>query len=254
MTDTHTHLYFQDFHHELPDIIEKCREAGVMHLVLPNVDESTIPLMKEMHADYPEITSMAIGLHPTEVKEDREKVMEKINEELMTGEYVAVGEIGIDLYWDQTFRNEQIEVFENQLRLADKFGLPVIIHCREALKEVLESIEKVHPSVPLIFHSFTGSKDDVKEIRKICDPYFGINGVVTYKNASSLREALPEIGIERIVLETDSPYLTPVPHRGKQNNSSYLVHIKDKVAETLNLDPRSVETQTDENARSIFGI
>ena len=254
MIDSHTHLYFPEFHEGIADVINLSVSSGVSHFILPNVDEESLPQMKDFHSRYPAVTSMAIGLHPTEVKEDWGRVMETFHEDLKTGKYVAVGEVGIDLYWSKDFIKEQKIAFEHQIRLAENYKLPVIIHSRQAFNETMEVIEKVKPTVPLIFHSFTGSKADVERIRKGSDPFFGINGVVTYKNANELREAIPEIGLDRIVLETDSPYLTPVPHRGKQNNSSYLCHIRDKVAETLNITPEEVETITDQNCKAIFKI
>ena len=254
MTDTHTHLYFPEFGEDTSEIMKRGLEAGVSHFILPNVDEDSLPLMKEFHDRYPEITSMAVGLHPTEVKEGWESVMDLVEKELQTGNYVAVGEVGMDLYWDKSLIDFQKKAFERQLNLAEKFGLPVIIHSRDAFEQTMEIIEKVKPTVPLIFHSFTGNKKDVERIREGCDPYFGINGVVTYKNASELREALFEIGVDKIVLETDSPYLTPVPHRGKRNESSYLGYIRDKIAETLGMLLDEVERITDKNARYIFKI
>lgn len=254
MIDTHTHLYFPEYGDEIPEIVKRATKTGITHFILPNVDEESLPQMKDFHHRYPEITSMAIGLHPTEVKDDWERVVDLVEKELKNGSYVAVGEVGMDLYWDKTFLDSQKQAFERQLQLAQEHKVPVIIHCRDAFEETMEIIEKVKPSVPLIFHSFTGNQETVKRIREGCDPYFGINGVVTYKNASSLRDALPLIGIEKILLETDSPYLTPVPHRGKRNESTYIVHVRDKVAETLMLSPEEVEKITDKNARLIFGI
>ena len=254
MTDTHTHIYFPEFNDDIVEVMTRCKGNGIHKLILPNVDEESLPFVKDFHNRYPEITYMAVGLHPTEVKEDWQRVIGEMEKELETGEYVAVGEVGIDLYWDQSLISLQKEAFEKQLRMAEKFKLPVIIHSRNAVEETMEVIEKVNPSVPLIFHSFTGNKKDIERIRQGCNPFFGINGVVTYKNAPELREALVEIGIDKILLETDSPYLTPVPHRGKRNDSSYLVHIRDKIAETLSLSPTDVERITDENAASVFGI
>lgn len=254
MTDTHTHIYFPEFEENIEDIMQKCREAGISKFILPNVDEESLPWLKKFHSRFPDTTFMAIGLHPTEVKENWEEVIDLVEKELETGEYVAVGEAGIDLYWDQSMIEAQKEAFEKQIQLAEKFKLPVIIHSRNAFEETMEVIEKTNPSVPLIFHSFTGNKNDVERIRKGCNPYFGINGVVTYKNAPDLREALSAIGIDRILLETDSPYLTPVPHRGKRNDSSYLVHIRDKIAESLSLPTEEVERITDKNASAVFGI
>lgn len=254
MIDTHTHLYFPDYGEEIDAIMDKCRDAGVSHFVLPNVDEASLSEMKKFHRKFPDVTSMAIGIHPTEVKEYWKDFMGTMEKELESGEYVAVGEIGIDLYWDASTLPLQGEAFVHQLGMAEKYRLPVIIHSRNAFEETMQVIEELKPTVPLIFHSFTGTKDDVDRIRKGCDPYFGINGVVTYKNAPDLREALPVIGINRIVLETDAPFLTPVPHRGKRNDSGYLPFIRDKVAEVLEIEAEEVDKATDSNARAIFMI
>lgn len=254
MIDTHTHLYFPEYGEEIDDIIQDSRTAGVCHFVLPNVDKISIGQMKEFHARYPDVTSMAIGLHPTEVKEDWENLLQIMETEAKTGEYVALGEIGLDLYWDKKYESEQKQAFERQLQLANEFKLPVIIHCREAIDETLEVIKKVGADIPMVFHSFTGSKEDVAKIREVCDPYFGINGVVTYKNAPALREALPVIGIEKIFLETDAPFLSPVPFRGKRNDSSKLGFIRDKIAETLEIRPEYLEEISDGNARKFFHI
>ena len=253
MTDTHTHIYFPEFE-DKDALMARAREAGVNHFVLPNVDEDSIPFMNEFHERYPEVTTMAIGLHPTEVKEDWQRAFKTMERELATGKYKGIGEVGMDLYWDKTFQREQEEAFDWQLRLAEEAGLPVIIHSRDAFWETVKAIEKVNPGVNLIFHSFTGGPEDVEMIKKVCDPYFGINGVVTYKNAPTLREAISAIGIEKILLETDSPYLTPVPHRGKRNESAYVVHVMEKVAETLEMMPADVERVTDESAQRVFNL
>ena len=254
MIDTHTHLYFPEYGDEIHAIMKKCADSGISHCILPNVDIESINQIKEFHKIYPESTSMAIGLHPTEVKDDWENIVDIIEKEISNDEWIAIGEIGMDLYWDQDYLEQQLEAFERQLQIAQEKKLPVIIHSRNALTETLQVIKKVNPNVPLIFHSFTGKKEDVKTIREVCDPYFGINGVVTYKNAPELREALSHIGLDRMVLETDAPFLSPVPHRGKRNDSSLIVHIRDKVAETLDVTPEKVETITDNNARKIFGL
>lgn len=252
MIDTHTHLYFPEYGEEIANVMAKCEEAGVSHMVLPNVDLESLPQMKNFQSLYPKNTSMAIGLHPTEVKENWKDFMKVMEEELAHGNYVAVGEIGIDLHWDKTTLSMQKEAFKAQLKLAEKYNLTVIIHSRDATEETMEVIEKVKPEVPLVFHSFTGEIKDVERIRKSCDPFFGINGVVTYKNAPALRDALPIIGLNRIVLETDAPFLSPAPHRGKRNDSSFLGYIRDKIAEVLREDPSTVEAVTDKNARDLF--
>lgn len=254
MIDTHTHLYFPEYGDEIHEIMNRCADSGISHFILPNVDGESIQQIKDFHSLYPEVTSMAMGIHPTEVDENWETLFKRIKNELETGEYVAVGEIGLDLYWDKSKIELQKKAFEKQLKLAEEIGLPVIIHSRDAFPETMEVINKVKPTVPLIFHSFTGNKENVRLIREGCDPFFGINGVVTYKNAPDLRDALEEIGIDRIVLETDAPFLTPAPHRGKRNDSSYMPFIRDKIAETLGTSPELVEEKTDLNAKSIFKI
>lgn len=252
MTDTHTHPYLPEFENGGADMVERALAAGVDHMVFPNVDVATMEPMMELHRRFPQHTSVALGLHPTEVHAGWESIVDGMEAELRKGGFVAVGEVGIDLYWDASERQLQIEAFERQLRIADALRLPVIIHCREALEETLTAIGKVKPSVTLIFHSFTGSPEDVGRIREVCDPMFGINGVVTFKNAALLREAIPAIGIDKILLETDSPYLAPVPHRGKRNESAYVTAVCAKVAETLSLPPADVERITDLNARRVF--
>lgn len=197
---------------------------------------------------------MAIGLHPTDLGDDWKTTVAEMEQQVSKGGFVAIGEVGVDLYWDKTRLQDQLEAFAVQLRIADRFGLPVIIHCREALDETLSVIREVKPQVRLVFHSFTGSPEDVRKIREVCDPMFGINGVVTFKNAQPLRDALSEITLDRILLETDSPYLAPVPHRGKKNESSYLPLICAQVAEVLGITAEDVDRKTSENAASTFAL
>lgn len=219
MTDTHTHLYMDDYAHDREAVVARCLEAGVTRLVLPCVTRESVAEMKAMHARWPENTVLALGLHPTELGPDWREELDWM-ESLLPGEYVAIGEVGLDLHWDRSQEAEQREAFSRQLGWADKYGLPVLIHCRDAREELLDEISRFKASLPegrklpqMVFHSFTGSSDEVKRIREVCDPWFGINGVVTFKNAPELREALKEIGIERILLETDSPWLSPSPDR-----------------------------------------
>ena len=254
MTDTHTHPYLEEFADGGREAVSRALAAGVTHMVLPNVDVNSIEPMHALHAAFPEQTSMAMGLHPTELGDDWQGTIDRMEKMLESGDYVAVGEVGIDLYWDSSRREEQMEAFKRQLRIAERLQLPVIIHCREGLDEALECIEEVKPTVRLIFHSFTGSADDVRKIRQTCDPMFGINGVATFKNAKELREALPEIGLDRMLLETDAPYLAPVPYRGKRNEPAYVKATCGKVAETLGLSFGEVEAATDRNAKLTFRI
>ncbi len=197
---------------------------------------------------------MAMGLHPTEVKENWSECLASTNAELKANPelYKAVGEIGIDLYWDKTFEREQLEVFDRQVDIAVAMGLPVIIHCREGLSQTLEVLSG-HPRAKAVFHSFGGSVADVDAIRRHGDHYFGINGIVTFRN-SGLASVLPTIGIDRIVTETDSPYLAPVPYRGRRNESAYIPLITAAIADALGCTCREVDEATVSNAKTLFNI
>ena len=174
MIDTHTHPYLSQFEEGGADAVTRAIDNGVAHMVLPNVDASTIEPMMALHHRFPDHTSVAMGLHPTEVGDDWETVVDDMERLLDDGGFVAVGEVGIDLYWEKDRKVEQMQAFARQLRIASRLNLPVIIHCREALEETLQVISEVQPDVPLIFHSFTGSPDDVRRIREVCHPMFGI--------------------------------------------------------------------------------
>ncbi len=254
MIDTHTHLYLDSFPEGGENVVSRAVEAGVSHLIMPNVDTTTIGSMMRLHHALPDVTSVAMGLHPTEVRDDWRQHVGEMETMLDAGGFVAVGEVGIDLYWDKTYAHLQKEAFREHLRIADRLDLPVIIHCREALPETLEVIAEGAPKVRLVFHSFTGAPEDVERIREVCDPMFGINGVVTFKNAEPLRTSLQEIGLDRLLLETDSPYLAPVPNRGKRNESAYLPYICRRVADTLGLTSEEVERATDHNAIQTFRL
>lgn len=255
MVDTHTHLYLPEFNVEDGGAGAVCRaiNLGVEKMIFPNVDLSTIEPMTSLAAKFPDNVKCAMGLHPTEIKEnwfaDLDKVMEYIKKD---NKYVAVGEIGIDLYWDKAFRDAQMQAFDIQCKNAVQLGLPVIIHCREGLDEVLEVLE-AYPDIRGVFHSFGGDEADVERIRKIGDFYFGINGIVTFKN-SRLREILPSIGLGRVLLETDSPYLAPVPFRGKRNESTYLPYICAHIAAQFELETSIVAEITTKNAATLFMI
>lgn len=253
IVDTHTHLYLEEFGDGGQDAVQRAIDVGVGLMILPNVDRSTVEPMKRLHNSFPNNTLMAIGHHPTEVDDTpAEAQIDYVVSELANGQhYAAIGEIGIDLYWDATHRVRQMEVFRLQLQLAAQHQLPVIIHCREGLCEVLEVIDSLADVPQCVFHSFGGTTDDVDEIRRRGDFYFGINGIVTFKN-SKLREVLPAIGIDRILLETDAPYLAPVPFRGKRNESAYIIHTAAHIANALGITAEEVAERTTANARQLF--
>ncbi len=253
LTDTHTHLYLENFN---PDgggeaAVRRAMGAGVGRMIFPNVDLTTIGPMEELTDKFPGVVSCAMGLHPTEVNAAWREALAGIVEKLDSGRrYVAVGEVGIDLYWDATYRREQMEVFEMQCDEANRRGLPVIIHCRNGLKETLEVLRGL-PGTRAVFHSFGGTEADVEAMRAVGDFYFGINGIVTFKN-SGLRDVLPAIGPDRILLETDSPYLAPVPKRGKRNESAYLPYICAFVAQSLGMEAGEAARITGANAERLF--
>lgn len=264
MIDTHTHLYMDDYLDDGPDgcvkAVERAVSAGVSKMILPSVDRESAPLVVNLHKRCPESTFTAMGLHPTEVESDWKKEVSEIVELLKPTRPVAIGEVGIDLHYGDCNLDLQKEAFIAQLLLAANENLPVIIHCRDAVDQCcgcIVSARKMSAGncLPiLVFHSFTGAPDDVRKIRSVCDPYFGINGVVTFKNSGKVPESVKEIGIDRIVLETDAPWLSPVPKRGRRNESAYIPYINDKIAEILEITSEDVDSATTRNAKFIFGI
>lgn len=261
--DTHTHLYLPDFAADTPapqpagtEAVGRAIEAGVSALVFPNVDLATIAPMRLLHDRFPQATFMAMGLHPTEIGPDFAEPLETIRHELFSRhtDYCAVGEIGIDLYWDATHRNLQMQALDTQLRWAVELGIPVIIHCRNALDETLEVLSG-YPDLAGVMHSFGGTAADVHRILSTVPRFlFGINGTVTFKNNSSLRTTIPAIPADRLILETDSPYLAPVPKRGRRNESAYIPYIAACIADISGTDIADIASQTSANAARLFRI
>lgn len=252
MIDTHSHIYLEEFDEDRSEVVQRALSAGVRHMVMPNVDMKTFDSMVQTCRSYPACTSMAMGLHPTSVDAGFREQLAEVAAAFDRYPFVAVGEVGIDLYWDKTFAAEQMEAFDTQLHWAERRGLPVIVHCRDGLDAILSVFEGYGGVLPMcVFHSFGGTVADIDRIRAYGDFYFGINGIVTFKN-SHLSEALDHIGIERILLETDCPYLTPVPYRGRRNESGYVPYVAAKVAETLGITIEKVSEITDRNAEIFF--
>ena len=261
MIDTHTHLYMEDYKEDGADgcaqAVDRAIAAGVGQMILPAVDRESCMPIAELHRQRPDSTFTAMGLHPTEVEADWEEEIDEIVGKLKSTGPVAIGEVGIDRHYGDDNLELQKEAFIRQLLLGADLNLPVIIHCRDGVEECCECIRKAGEKrtlTTLIFHSFTGTPEDVCQIREVCDPYFGINGVVTFKNSGKVPEAVKEIGIDRIVLETDAPWLSPVPMRGRRNESAYIPFINNKIAEVLGLSPDEVSSATTRNAKKIFGI
>lgn len=255
LIDTHSHLFLEEFSEDLPQVIERARAVGVTHIFMPNIDSTTIDAMLSTCNTYKGYCFPMIGLHPTSVNADYVKELEIVARELKSsGEYVAIGEIGMDLYWDKTFLKEQQIVLDKQVNWALEYDLPVVIHCRDAFDYIYKVLEP-YKNCPLkgIFHSFTGTADEAARILEFSGFSIGINGVVTFKK-SHLPEVLLEIPLEKIVLETDSPYLTPVPNRGKRNESAYVKDTLKKVSEVYQMSPEAVGNVTSENALKVFGM
>ncbi|MDB5123969.1 MAG: hydrolase TatD [Mucilaginibacter sp.] len=253
LTDTHTHLYYETDDIKRVELIERCKENNVTRLFLPNVDISSLPLISSLVRSFPNMCFPMLGLHPCSVKAGWQEELAAIKSDTGNHKVVAIGEIGIDLYWDKTLLKEQVEAFRQQIAWAKELQLPIVIHCRDAFNEVFEVLESENDEhLRGIFHCFTGTLDQANKVIGL-GFYLGIGGVVTYKNAG-LDKVVTEIGLGHIVLETDSPYLTPVPHRGKPNESSYLLYVAQKVAELHQTDLKTVANVTTENARLIFGV
>lgn len=252
LIDTHTHLYSNEFENDFENVLERARKAGVSRFYLPGIDSKVIPGMLKLEQKYPGEFFPMMGLHPCSVNENFLDEINIIEEYLLKRRFVAIGEIGLDFYWDTTFKNEQFRAFELQMQLALQYQLPIVIHTRNAMRE---TIEKVQPFADKglrgIFHCFGDSNEIAKEITGM-GFYLGIGGVLTYKKAN-LGESLKDIPLEQIVLETDLPYLSPVPFRGKRNESSYLVSIAEKLAELKNVSVEEVAVITSANAEKIFG-
>ena len=223
LIDTHSHLFLEEFSEDLPQVIERARSAGVTHIFMPNIDSTTIDSMLSVCNTYNDYCFPMIGLHPTSVNADYEKELEIVARELRSfNKYIAIGEVGMDLYWDKTFLKEQQIVLDKQINWALEYDLPVVIHCRDAFGYIYNVLEPYkNTSLKGVFHSFTGTDDEAARILEFSGFLIGINGVVTFKK-SRLPEVLTKIPLEKIVLETDSPYLTPVPNRGKRNESAYV--------------------------------
>jgi TatD DNase family protein len=249
--DTHAHLYAKEFDHDRQDVLHRCAENEVKKIYMPNVDHTTIDSMLELESRWPECVA-TMGLHPCSVKKDFERELYIVEDWLSKKKFAAVGEIGTDLYWDKTFWAQQCEAFKIQVGWAKRFSLPVIIHCRESLTQTIAMVEQMQDgTLTGIFHCFGGTADEAERIIKL-NFYLGIGGVSTFKKAG-LDVVLPEVPLERIVLETDSPYLAPVPHRGKRNEPSYIPLIAQRVAEIKSATAGEVQQQTTQNATSIFG-
>ena len=252
--DTHSHLYDEAFSSEEDLAVERAVKAGVTRMIVPDIDSSTRQAMFELTERHPGTLFPTLGLHPTSVAANWREEMDAVEKALREHKIWAIGEIGIDCYWSKEFLEQQKEAFRIQLEMAEKHDLPVIIHSREST-ELIINVLKDYKNLNMrgVFHAYSGSAETFRELQKLGDWYVGIGGVLTYKKAS-IAETVKEIPLQRIILETDSPYLTPVPHRGKRNESSYIPHIAEKLATQKSITMEEVALTTTANATRLFRL
>jgi TatD DNase family protein len=253
-TDTHTHLYSEEFDNDREEVLLRAENAGVRRFFLPNIDSLSIDAMMSLVENYPQRCFPMMGLHPCSVKENFMDELQIAEEWLKKAKFYGIGETGIDLFWDKTFIEEQKISFRIQIGWAKKYKLPIIIHARDSFNEILEIIDELNDeSLTGIFHCFTGNEDDAKKIIGFGGFYLGIGGVVTFKN-SGLAKTLAGIDPRHLVLETDSPYLAPVPFRGKRNESAYLTYISAELAKVYNCTVKEIAAITSANADKVFNL
>lgn len=253
MIDTHSHIYLPQFDHDRDEVIQRAIDTNIEAILMPNIDTTTIEPMQQLSLKYQGYCFPMAGLHPTNVKHDFKKQLDIIEKQLLNNNIVAIGETGIDLYWDKTHIKEQIAAFEYQIALAVHTNMPVVIHARDSLDTIFQILDNNKSNLPKgVFHCFSGQYDDALRIIDY-GMLLGIGGVVTFKNGG-LDKIINRIDLKNIVLETDSPYLAPVPYRGKRNEPSYIRLISNKIAEIYNLTPETVEIETNRNAIKLFSL
>lgn len=251
LIDTHAHLYLKEFEKDLEDVLIRAGEKGIKRIFLPNIDTSSIEGLLDICKIHKGTLFPMIGLHPTSVKEDFRNELERIRKYIPAHEFIAIGEIGIDLYWDKTFVRQQEIAFREQLNWGKEQNLPVVIHARDSFDEIFKILdEEKIPDLQGVFHSFTGNKEQVERILSF-GFYIGINGIVTFKN-SGLAEVVKTIPLEKLLVETDSPFLAPVPFRGKRNESSYVSEVADKISELFGMSVEEISRITTTNALKLF--
>lgn len=250
-TDTHAHIYSKEFDEDRTGMLRQCDDSHIKKIYMPNIDHTSIDDMLELELRHPQQCVSMMGLHPCSVKKDFESELYKVERWLAKRKFAAVGEMGTDLYWDKTFWEQQQEAFKIQVGWARKYRLPIVIHCRESLDETLALLEPLLDTrLTGIFHCFSGTLEQARKVIAM-GFYLGIGGVATFKNGG-LDKVLPDLAMEHLVLETDSPYLAPVPHRGKRNNPLYIPIIASKVAELKKITLEEVKSITTRNALKLF--
>jgi TatD DNase family protein len=253
ITDTHTHLYSEAFDEDRKEVIQKGIAKGIKRFFIPAIDSGYTKAMLDLEKAFPENVFLMTGLHPTHVKDNYLEELAHVEAMLQQRSFCAIGEIGIDLYWDKTFLKEQQEAFKKQISLAKKYKLPIVIHCRDSFDEIFEVLEEAKGDDLFgIFHCFTGSLEQAKRAIDM-NMKLGIGGVVTFKNGK-IDRFLDQIALEHIVLETDAPYLSPAPHRGKRNEPVYILEVLNKLSDIYQLPVEEIAKITTQNSREVFGI
>lgn len=254
LTDTHTHLYSEQFKEDIDEVVQKAIKLGITRFFLPNIDSGYTNALLALAKKYPDNMFRMMGLHPCSVKADYQQELEHVEKMLSAHQVVAIGEIGIDLYWDKTFFKEQQAAFRYQIRLAKANNLPFVIHCRDAFDEIFEILDEENDeNMRGIFHCFTGNLEQAQKIINYGGFKLGIGGVVTFKNAG-LDKVVEQLDLAHLVLETDAPYLAPVPYRGKRNESAYLTEIATKIASLKQVSLEEVASITTKNSIEVFGV
>ncbi|WP_439183977.1 TatD family hydrolase [Carboxylicivirga taeanensis] len=254
MIDTHSHIYLPEFDSDREEVVKRAKAKGVESILLPNVDVETIEAMHQLEATYGNYCYAMMGIHPTAIDENYQEALALARNYIDQRTYIAIGEIGIDLYWDKTFRKEQMEAFEQQIKWAKEKQVPIVIHCRDAFPEVFEVLDaQADEQLTGVFHSFGGGHEEAKRILAYERFMVGINGVVTFKN-TNLRDVIKVLPLERLVLETDAPYLAPVPMRGRRNEPAYLDKVAATIASVFDMEVSQVVQQTTANAKQLFHI
>ncbi|MFI5203060.1 MAG: TatD family hydrolase [Flavobacteriales bacterium] len=252
--DTHSHIYLPDFKEDITEIIIAAQQKNISKIILPNIDLSTIHSVEALQAAYPQLCRVAVGLHPCSATPSYSTELVELKKHLGGKNVVAIGETGIDLYWDKTFLKEQIDSFQTQARWGMEFNLPIIIHVRDSFNEVFDALDEVYkPGLTGVFHCFTGNEQQAEKALSYNGFYLGIGGVVTYKN-TTLREVLKTIPANRIMLETDAPYLAPVPYRGKRNEPAFIVEVLKTVAAVYSVPVEEMASITTENSKKLFNL
>ena len=251
--DTHTHLFASEFDNDIDIVIKNALDNGISKMLLPNIDSTTTTKMLQLCDNYPNNCYPMIGLHPCSVKKDNlEKEISHVEQMLSQNKFIAVGEIGLDLYWDKSTLDLQKIAFESQIELAKKYKLPIAIHVRDSFDEAIEIVERLNDyNLSGVFHCFTGNLEEAQRIINLKNFYLGIGGVVTFKNGG-INKIINQVSLDRIILETDSPYLSPTPFRGTRNESKYLLNIAHKMAELYNVDLKDIAEKTTKNAIDLF--